>query len=247
MSSTIDHGPVAPGGNAKRDAGDVVVASGHAGSPTAVIVDSYPLWLEAVQRLLAEIGVTTVGKTASPRAALELLDEHHPDLVVADVDLLGEHMRLRWIDSALRSSGGAKLIVLGPRSESGLVSEVLAAGAHAYVENTMDSTELAVVVKQVFDQSIFFAPVVPHRATVGSSQGQPTNTLTRREWQILTLVSEGMSNAEIAQRLWVTEQTVKFHLSNVYRKLGVSNRTQASRWVRINGIVDLERRRAVGS
>ena len=246
MGSTIDHGPVAPG-DANRDAGDVVVAAGSAGTPTAVILDGYPLWLEALQRLLAEIGVTTVGKTASPSSALGLLDEHHPDLVVADVDSLGEHTRLRWIESALSSSGGARLIILGPRSESGLVSEVLAAGAHAYVENTMDSTELALVVKQVFDQSIFFAPVVPHRSAVGRSPGQPTNTLTRREWQILTLVSEGMSNAEIAQRLWVTEQTVKFHLSNVYRKLGVSNRTQASRWVRINGIVDLERRPAVGS
>jgi DNA-binding NarL/FixJ family response regulator len=246
MGSRIDHGPVAPG-DAKRDAGHLVVASGSAGTPTAVILDSYPLWLEALQRLLAEIGVTTVGKTASPRSALGLLDEHHPDLVVADVDLLGEHMRLRWIETALRSSGGAKLIVLGPRSESGLVSDVLAAGAHAYVENTMDSTELALVVKQVFDPSIFFAPVVPHRSTVGRSQDQPINTLTRREWQILTLVSEGMSNAEIAQRLWVTEQTVKFHLSNVYRKLGVSNRTQASRWVRFNGLVDVERKPAVGS
>jgi len=246
MGSTIDHGPVAPG-DGNRDAGDVFVAAGSAGTPTAVILDGYPLWLEALQRLLAEIGVTTVGKTASPSSALGLLDEHHPDLVVADVDSLGEHTRLRWIESALSSSGGARLIILGPQSESGLVSEVLAAGAHAYVENTMDSTELALVVKQVFDQSIFFAPVVPHRSAVGRSPGQPTNTLTRREWQILTLVSEGMSNAEIAQRLWVTEQTVKFHLSNVYRKLGVSNRTQASRWVRINGIVDLERRPAVGS
>lgn len=246
MGSTIDHGPVAPG-NANRNAGDVVVASGRAGTPTAVILDSYPLWLEAVQRLLAEIGVTTVGKTASPQSALGLLDEHHPDLVVADVELLGEHTRLRWIESALSSSGGAKLIVVGPRSDSGLVSEVLAAGAHAYVENTMDSSELTLVVKQVFDQSIFFAPVEPRRSTIGRPQAQPTNTLTRREWQILTLVSEGMSNGEIAHRLWVTEQTVKFHLSNVYRKLGVSNRTQASRWVRINGVLDVERKPAVGS
>lgn len=247
MGSTIDHGPVAPD-KANRDAGDVIVTPGRAGTPTAVILDSYPLWLEAVQRLLAEIGVTTVGKTASPHAALGLLDEHHPDLVVADVLLLGEHMRLRWIESALRSSDGAKLIVLGPRSESDLVSEVLSAGARAYVENTMDSTELALVVRQVFDQSIFFAPVAPRRSTVARPQGHhPSHTLTRREWQILTLVSEGMSNAEIAQRLWVTEQTVKFHLSNVYRKLGVSNRTQASRWVRINEVVDVERKPAVGS
>jgi DNA-binding CsgD family transcriptional regulator len=55
--------------------------------------------------------------------------------------------------------------------------------------------------------------------------------LTKRENEILRLVADGLPNAEIARRLWVTEQTVKFHLSNIYRKLGVSNRTQASQWI----------------
>jgi DNA-binding CsgD family transcriptional regulator len=61
--------------------------------------------------------------------------------------------------------------------------------------------------------------------------------LTKREVEILRLAAEGRSNSEIAQALWVTEQTVKFHLSNIYRKLGVSNRTGASRWAQQNGVV----------
>jgi DNA-binding NarL/FixJ family response regulator len=61
------------------------------------------------------------------------------------------------------------------------------------------------------------------------------------------LVSEGTSNADLAKKLWVTEQTVKFHLSNVYRKLGVANRTQAARWARINGVVDIEHKSALGA
>jgi DNA-binding CsgD family transcriptional regulator len=56
-----------------------------------------------------------------------------------------------------------------------------------------------------------------------------------------------MPNADLARQLWVTEQTVKFHLSNVYRKLGVSNRTQAARWARVNGVVDAERTSAMGA
>ena len=60
--------------------------------------------------------------------------------------------------------------------------------------------------------------------------------LTRREREILALATEGKSNAAIARELWVTEQTVKFHLSNIYRKLGVPNRTAASRWAHEHGI-----------
>jgi DNA-binding CsgD family transcriptional regulator len=61
--------------------------------------------------------------------------------------------------------------------------------------------------------------------------------LTKREREILALVAEGHSNAQLAKMLWVTEQTVKFHLSNIYRKLDVSNRTEASRWAQLHGLL----------
>ncbi len=61
--------------------------------------------------------------------------------------------------------------------------------------------------------------------------------LTRRELEILQFVAEGHSNTQLAKMLWVTEQTVKFHLSNVYRKLHVANRTEASRWAQLNGLL----------
>ena len=61
--------------------------------------------------------------------------------------------------------------------------------------------------------------------------------LTRRELEILCLVAEGHSNSQLAAMLWVTEQTVKFHLSNIYRKLDVANRTEASRWAQLNGLL----------
>jgi DNA-binding NarL/FixJ family response regulator len=61
--------------------------------------------------------------------------------------------------------------------------------------------------------------------------------LTTRELEILGAVAEGNTNARIGRQLWVTEQTVKFHLSNIYRKLGVSNRTEASRWAQLNGVL----------
>ena len=60
--------------------------------------------------------------------------------------------------------------------------------------------------------------------------------LTRREAEILDLVAEGYSNGRVAKLLWVTDQTVKFHLSNIYRKLGVTNRTEATHWALTEGL-----------
>ena len=61
--------------------------------------------------------------------------------------------------------------------------------------------------------------------------------MTRREHEILRLVAEGLTNAQLARMLWLSEQTVKFHLSNIYRKLGVANRTEASRWAQVHGVL----------
>ena len=66
--------------------------------------------------------------------------------------------------------------------------------------------------------------------------------LTRREVEVLRLVSTGMTNRAAARTLWVTSETVKFHLTNVYRKLGVGNRVDASAWARENGVAERERR-----
>ena len=68
-----------------------------------------------------------------------------------------------------------------------------------------------------------------------AAQDQPG--LTKRELEILQLVAEGHSNGELARMLWVTEQTVKFHLSNIYRKLDVANRTEASRWAQLHDLL----------
>ena len=65
----------------------------------------------------------------------------------------------------------------------------------------------------------------------------PVPRLTRRESEILRLVAEGKPNQQIAGDLWITEQTVKYHVSNIYRKLEVANRTEASRWAQLHGLL----------
>jgi DNA-binding NarL/FixJ family response regulator len=108
------------------------------------------------------------------------------------------------------------------------------------LERSTAPDDFAAAIRQSFENSIYLAnrrgEGLAERG-VGKS-GEPAKVkLTRREREILRLLADGYSNAQLAQMLWVTEQTVKFHLSNIYRKLNVSNRTEASRWAHIHGFL----------
>jgi DNA-binding NarL/FixJ family response regulator len=137
--------------------------------------------------------------------------------------------RATALEPALRA------VVLSAHHDTRYIDGALAAGAAAYVVKTAHPDDVASAVRQAFDHSVYFAD---SDAAPGTSvrEDRPGG-LTRRELEILTLVAEGHSNAQLAKMLWVTEQTVKFHLSNVYRKLHVSNRTEASRWAQLNGLL----------
>ena len=112
------------------------------------------------------------------------------------------------------------------------------AGAVAAVSRTSRREDIALAVRQAFEPSIYLA----HAFVTSPARAQPDprgpgGELTKREREILQLVAEGYSNGRVARLLWVTEQTVKFHLSNIYRKLEVGNRTEASRWAQRNGLL----------
>ena len=81
-------------------------------------------------------------------------------------------------------------------------------------------------------------PAPSTNGSVGTDSHSAVELLTKREREILQLVAEGHSNSQLARMLWVTEQTVKFHLSNIYRKLDVANRTEASRWAQLHGLLE---------
>jgi DNA-binding NarL/FixJ family response regulator len=131
---------------------------------------------------------------------------------------------------------GIKTIVLSMYDDQEHIDAAFAAGADAYVLKIAHPDDLTSAVRQAFEHSIYLAG---GRAAPAAAAPAPQNApgLTRRELEILQLVAEGQSNAQVARTLWVTEQTVKFHLSNIYRKLGVSNRTEASRWAQLQGLL----------
>jgi DNA-binding NarL/FixJ family response regulator len=199
-----------------------------AGSRTAVLLDPHPLWLEALERVLARIGVQVLAKRGSARDALAELEEHEPDLFVTEIAPTEDGIHgLAWLRRALQRAPRTKVIVLSRHADSEIIDAALEAGALAYVVKTAHPDDLVSTVRQVFAHSVYLGPVgvaEPDPATAEALQ-----SLTPRELEILQLLAEGHSNAQLARMLWVTEQTVKFHLSNIYRKLGVANRVEAAR------------------
>jgi DNA-binding NarL/FixJ family response regulator len=208
---------------------------------TGVICDSHPMWLDAVEQVLRRINIEVVGKTTSTSEALSMVEAHNPDLLITELEQeTSELSGLALLERARASAPTLRRVVLSMHGDSHVVNAALAAGASAYVVKTAHPEDLASAVRQAFSHSVYLAGR-PSATPVPAPQAVSLDDdpdLTRRELEILRLVAEGHSNGQLARMLWVTEQTVKFHLSNIYRKLDVANRTEASRWAQVHGLLD---------
>jgi DNA-binding NarL/FixJ family response regulator len=205
---------------------------------TAVLYDRHPLWLDALEELLERVGIALVGRTTEGSEAVALVQEHQPDVLVAGADHPAEDESLDCVRQVRDRSPNTKSVVLSAGHELAKIDAAFDAGAAVYCIKTADPDDLASAIRQAFDNSIFLASARQPRTTEPArAANTDAKDLTRRELEILQLVAEGHSNAQLARMLWVTEQTVKFHLSNIYRKLDVSNRTEAGRWAQLNGLL----------
>jgi DNA-binding NarL/FixJ family response regulator len=206
-----------------------------------VICDSHPMWLDAVEHVLRRIAIRVVGKATSTSEALSLVEQHRPDLLITELDgVNGDLSGLALIERSRAAVPSLRSIVLSKHQESQVIDAALVAGASAYVVKTALPEDLASAVRQAFSHSVYLAgrPTVAPAPVEAVAVAADEPGLTRRELEILRLVADGHSNAQLARMLWVTEQTVKFHLSNIYRKLDVANRTEASRWAQLHGLLD---------
>jgi DNA-binding NarL/FixJ family response regulator len=227
--------------------GPFVLKANHA----AVLLDRQPLWLEAVELVLSRIDVRVAAKATAPGEALKLVENHRPDVFVTGITMaVGEMDGIECIARARALVPDLRAVVLSAHTETAYIDKALEAGAVAYVFKSAHPDDLASAIRQAFQHSVYLAGSRPAPAAAWSPPVESSEVaeLTRREREILKLVAEGHSNATLAKMLWVTEQTVKFHLSNVYRKLDVANRTEAARWAQLNGLLTdgqtLESRRA---
>jgi DNA-binding NarL/FixJ family response regulator len=160
------------------------------------------------------------------------LERVTPDIVLMDDMQEPEHAlaRLREV-AALAPEAQAVLITL--RMDDEWIQEAFDAGAHAVISKSVHPVALGTLLREISQGNV----VHRYQPRAAAAQEEQECPLTQRELEILCLVAEGQTNGHIARQLWVTEQTVKFHLSNTYRKLGVANRTEASRYAYIHDLV----------
>jgi two-component system nitrate/nitrite response regulator NarP len=206
---------------------------------TAVILDPQPLVHTAMRTVLAPLNIELVGATTSIRTAETLLREHRPDLFLAEVDFDGRHDEvLGVLEMARVDEPELNVIVLSGADDPVLVDAAFDRGASAYVLKTSTTETIATAISQAFEPSVYLSRPRNDRTPALQGDGAVLRKLTRREIEILQLVSGGRSNRQVAEILFVTDQTVKFHLANVYRKLGVRSRYEAASWAREHGLVD---------
>jgi DNA-binding NarL/FixJ family response regulator len=208
------------------------------GERVAVVCDRSELWLHALVRVLTAIDVSVSAATTSVDEAVKLVEERRPNLLIAGIDndpTSADDMQR--IQRAREKVADLHVVVWSTVDDPRAVKAAFAAGAAGYVLKTARPDDLTVAIRQVFERSIYLAKEwpLPDQARQETSQGKAV-MLTPREREILQLVAEGHSNAQLARMLWVSLETVKFHLSNIYEKLEVSNRTEATRWAHIHGV-----------
>jgi DNA-binding NarL/FixJ family response regulator len=209
------------------------------GGHSAVLLDTRAPMLEILEGVLDDIDVATLAKHSRPCEALEAIRTQRPDVFI--VELPGGEGDLAGLESIRQARAlvpTIKPIVLADTSDATTVGAAFEAGAVAAVSLAGERDDVMLAVRQALEPSIYLAHALltgPARAQVDT--GGPGGELTRREREILRLVAEGYPNSRVARLLWVTEKTVKFHLSNIYRKLAVTNRTEASRWAQRNGLL----------
>jgi DNA-binding NarL/FixJ family response regulator len=207
-------------------------------SASTLILDRQPLWLSALQQVLEGTGFDEVRSTTSEAQALQLLREHQPAVLLFEPEACVSATS-RFLEAVFKQRPGLKVVVVSDSDDPERIGECLRAGVSAYVLKRAQPQDISMAVRQVFQPSIHLAAPTRTEAPLAavSVRSDDSAGLTRREREILGLVADGSSNGAVARKLWVTEQTVKFHLSNIYRKLGVSNRTAASRWAHEHDVV----------
>lgn len=189
---------------------------------------------EAIRRALRHAsGIQLAGYIDGRRSCAAAISDAQPDLVIVD-EMTWSACAVNRIAEIRVCAPESKIVALASVPGSPWLADAVEAGAHAAIAKTVEPTMLGPLVREIWLGNVHHAFDSTHTAF---PSGAAHGNLTARELEILRLVAAGSSNRRIAQRLCITDQTVKFHLSNVYRKLGVSNRTQASRYAHVHRLI----------
>jgi len=195
-----------------------------------LVVDDHPVLRAGLAQLLEQAeDVALVGVAANGAEGVELALHAHPDVVLMDLEMPG----LDGIEATRRikaSRQEMQVVVLTSFSDRARILDALDAGAAGYLLKDAEPEEL---LRGIHTAAAGEAPLAPRAASellAERREARPAIELTPREQEVLVMVAEGLSNKVIARRLEIREGTVKAHLTRIFERIGVSDRTQAALW-----------------
>jgi two-component system, NarL family, response regulator DegU len=223
-----------------------------------VIIDDHQLFREGVKRILDfEPSFEVVAEGDDGEEALAIVEAHKPDVVIMDINM----PKVNGVEATkqlIEANAETKVIILSIHDDENYVTHALKTGARGYLLKEMDADTLIEAVKVVADGGSYLHPKVTHnlvnefrRLATSSGQATPTqhlqpeirrplHTLTRRECEVLQMLADGKSNRGIGEALFISEKTVKNHVSNILQKMSVNDRTQAVVVAIKNGWVEVK-------
>jgi DNA-binding NarL/FixJ family response regulator len=202
-----------------------------------LIADDHRLTLNGTKQALERAdGFEIVGEAVTGAQVLPLARRLKPDLVLLDLRM-PQMDGLTCLARIRKEFPEMKVAIMSVSQEPDLIQTALRRGGNAYIVKSIDPDDLPGALRQALEGTVFTTAGVTEDPAERAAKDAG---LTERELAILRAVTRGLSNDAIAKELWVSEQTVKFHLTNVYRKIEVTNRTEAARYAFQRGLVEPE-------
>ncbi|GEA14487.1 DNA-binding response regulator [Moorella sp. E308F] len=214
-----------------------------------VLVDDHAVVREGLRALLTrEKDIEVVGETGSTAELLNLVDKVRPEVVVMDLQLGNGQNGVEATRALLRKWPDLKIVILSMYDDRELIFRALEAGARGYVLKRAGVEELIQAIRLAVKGEAFLDPQIARRVIDGLQQGFSAAReddagkaeLTDREMEVLRLAAEGMTNAEIARRLFISVKTVQAHRANLMQKLGLHDRVDLVKYAIKKGILKLE-------
>ena len=208
-----------------------------------LVVDDHAIVRKGVVSLLAtEPDIVVVGEAGNGRVAVEKAAELKPDVVLMDL-VMPEMDGLEAIQQITASQPKARILVLTSFAADDKVFPALKAGALGYLLKDSNPEDLIEAIRQVKNGESWLHPAVARKVLNEWAHPEQTATpepLTEREMEVLRLLAQGLSNREIAERLVLSEATVRTHVSSLLAKLHLASRTQAALYALREGLAKLD-------
>ena len=209
-------------------------------SVRVVVADDQQIVREGLVALLGMIdGVDVVGAAADGEEAVKLVAERGPDVVLMDLRMPG----VDGVEATRRITAdhpGTAVLVLTTYADDESISAALTAGARGYLTKDAGRVEIGAALRSTAAGQATFDHEVSRRLIAGLKSPGPVpgrDGLTARETEVLVLIAKGLSNPEIAARLFITEATVKTHINNTFAKIGARHRAEAVTYAYRKGLV----------